>query len=44
VPTARVVAQTEARGAVPERHPVVTPAERRDQLARRSRAAQRRWS
>jgi hypothetical protein len=44
VPTARVVTTSEVRGAVPDDHPVVTTTERRDQLARRSLAAQRRWS
>jgi hypothetical protein len=44
VPTARVVHLDAVGDAVPDDHPAVTPAERRDQLARRNRAAQRRWS
>ena len=43
-PTARVVARTDLRASLPSTHPRVSPEARRDQLARRSYAAQRRWS
>lgn len=44
LPEARVVPVAEVRGTLPEDHPVVDAAARREQLARRARAAQRRWS
>jgi hypothetical protein len=44
VPEARVVPQAKLRAALPVGHPVVTPDARREELARRFRAAQRRWS
>jgi hypothetical protein len=44
VPEARVVPLDGVRAALPESHPVVDAAARREQLAARSRAAQRRWS
>ncbi len=44
VPTARVMPLTDLRGAVPDDHPTVAAHARREQLARRNRAAQRRWS
>jgi hypothetical protein len=43
-PTATVLAVDELRRALPPSHPVVDPSARRDQLAARARAAQRRWS
>lgn len=44
VPTARVLAASDLRAALPANHPVVGPDARRVELAARSRAAQRRWS
>jgi hypothetical protein len=44
VPTARVVPLAELRSHVPDDHPVVDQGARRQQLATRYRAAQRRWS
>lgn len=43
-PSARVLALSELRSALPVDHPVVDAEARRRQLADRSRAAQRRWS
>ena len=43
-PTARVVALDEVSGALPDDHPVITPDRRRELLAARRIAAQRRWS
>jgi hypothetical protein len=44
IPTARLVATDDLRTHLPASHPVITPAERRVQLASRALAAQRRWS
>ena len=43
-PVARVTPQAELRGLLPLDHPVIDHEQRREQLARRSLAAQRRWS
>jgi hypothetical protein len=43
-PTARVVPIASVRDTMPASHPSIDPAERRERLAARSRAAQRRWS
>jgi len=43
-PVARVTPQAELRGLLPLDHPVIDHEQRREQLARRSQAAQRRWS
>jgi hypothetical protein len=43
-PTARVVTMAELGDVLPADHPTVSPDRRREQLAVRSRAAQRRWS
>ncbi len=43
-PTARVATLADLGAALPPTHPRVSPAARRDQLTRRWRAAQRRWS
>jgi hypothetical protein len=43
-PTARVVPIGSVPDTVPSSHPSIDPAARREQLAARSRAAQRRWS
>jgi hypothetical protein len=43
-PTARVVPLASVRDALPSTHPTTDPAARREQLANRSLAAQRRWS
>lgn len=42
-PAATVVAASDLRSVLPGDHPTTTPEQRRDQLAVRSRAAQRRW-
>jgi hypothetical protein len=44
VPSARVVSTSDLRAALPDGHPHLDAAERRQQLADRSRAAQRRWA
>lgn len=43
-PAARVVSLGEVAGVLPDDHPVTTPARRRELLAARRVAAQRRWS
>jgi hypothetical protein len=43
-PVARVTPRAELRELLPPDHPVIDPEQRREQLARRSLAAQRRWS
>ncbi len=44
VPAARALPASELRAALPRDHPLVSLDQRRDQLAARARAAQRRWS